>query len=233
MDLVAGTHGRAVWIADDLTGLQQLTADVRQQPAHLFAPRRATLWSRISLGRKQPNFLFRGENPPRAALLHSWFAEAPATAPKLTVATLDGTREWTTTLPREAGLHRTEWPLRFEPNDADRAALRATLGAAIARIRARIPRPANELPDFVTYTSWSNRLDELESQLAQADSDRRLNRIRDALRTEFARFAGGEPTFGHGLGRIEAGPGTYRVTLAVGQAEHTTTVTVRADPLGR
>ncbi len=38
-DLVAATHGRSFWILDDLTPLRQLSQDVADASAHLFAPR--------------------------------------------------------------------------------------------------------------------------------------------------------------------------------------------------
>ena len=37
-ELVAGTHGRAFWILDDLTLLRQMRSEVIGEPAHLFAP---------------------------------------------------------------------------------------------------------------------------------------------------------------------------------------------------
>ncbi len=40
-DLVLATHGRGVWILDDISSLQQLTPQVLAEPAHLFAPRAA------------------------------------------------------------------------------------------------------------------------------------------------------------------------------------------------
>jgi photosystem II stability/assembly factor-like uncharacterized protein len=40
-DLVISTYGRGFWILDDLTPLQQLTAEVAAKPAHLFPPRAA------------------------------------------------------------------------------------------------------------------------------------------------------------------------------------------------
>src|SRR4029079_5214879 len=43
-DLVAGTHGRSIYIADDITPLQQLTPSVLAAPAHLFEQRATTLW---------------------------------------------------------------------------------------------------------------------------------------------------------------------------------------------
>ncbi len=38
-DLIVGTHGRAFWILDDLTVLHQYTDDLADKSAHLFAPR--------------------------------------------------------------------------------------------------------------------------------------------------------------------------------------------------
>ena len=63
MDLVAGTHGRGIWILDDLTPLQQLTADVRARPVHLFEQKVATLWENRSRGGQRGHFWFGGENP--------------------------------------------------------------------------------------------------------------------------------------------------------------------------
>ena len=38
-DVIVATHGRSFWVLDDITSLRQLTGEVREQPAHLFAPR--------------------------------------------------------------------------------------------------------------------------------------------------------------------------------------------------
>src|SRR5262249_46911138 len=42
-DLVVGTHGRSLWILDDLTAVRGLTAQVASQDVHFFAPPPATL----------------------------------------------------------------------------------------------------------------------------------------------------------------------------------------------
>ncbi|MDQ4099414.1 MAG: glycosyl hydrolase, partial [Chloroflexota bacterium] len=41
-DLIAGTHGRSIWILDDLTPLRTLAAGVPDGVPHLFAPRETT-----------------------------------------------------------------------------------------------------------------------------------------------------------------------------------------------
>ena len=50
-DLIAGTHGRSIWILDDLTPLHHLNDDILAQAAHLFTPRDAL---------RRPGDLFEG-----------------------------------------------------------------------------------------------------------------------------------------------------------------------------
>ncbi|MGH7912836.1 MAG: glycosyl hydrolase, partial [Candidatus Dormibacteraceae bacterium] len=40
-DLVAATHGRSIWILDDLAGVRQHRAELREKRAHLYRPRTA------------------------------------------------------------------------------------------------------------------------------------------------------------------------------------------------
>jgi len=46
--LIAATHGRSLWILDDITPLQQLTPAVLESDAHLFQNKVATVWNAIS-----------------------------------------------------------------------------------------------------------------------------------------------------------------------------------------
>ncbi len=41
-DLVAGTHGRSIWILDDLGPIRQAAAELAKKPVHLYVPRTAT-----------------------------------------------------------------------------------------------------------------------------------------------------------------------------------------------
>src|SRR5690606_12731448 len=45
-DLVIGTHGRGIWILDDITPLEQLATASRTTIAHVFTPRPATTLNR-------------------------------------------------------------------------------------------------------------------------------------------------------------------------------------------
>jgi photosystem II stability/assembly factor-like uncharacterized protein len=69
-DLALATYGRGFWILDDLTPLQQTTAEVLAKNAHLFAPRDAYRFRNVS----QPAGVFydptAGRNPPFGAAIN-------------------------------------------------------------------------------------------------------------------------------------------------------------------
>jgi hypothetical protein len=44
-DLVVGTHGRSIWILDDITPYQEMSGQLLASDSHLFGARRATMWS--------------------------------------------------------------------------------------------------------------------------------------------------------------------------------------------
>jgi photosystem II stability/assembly factor-like uncharacterized protein len=74
-DLVVGTHGRSIWILDDLTPVREWSAEVAKEAAHLFSVRPATRWrydSPVSSHVKGP-----GANPPRGAVIDYWLKEKP------------------------------------------------------------------------------------------------------------------------------------------------------------
>lgn len=74
-DLILGTHGRALWIFDDATPLQQWTDEISAQPAHLFPIRKSlrfpTRFTRYGLGDKS----HKAPNPPTGALITYFLSE--------------------------------------------------------------------------------------------------------------------------------------------------------------
>ncbi|MFO0396183.1 MAG: WD40/YVTN/BNR-like repeat-containing protein [Gemmatimonadota bacterium] len=71
-DLVVGTHGRGFWILDDLTPLRDRT-ELAAQPAHLFAPQRATrVRDNMNPDTPLPPDEPTADNPPDGAVLHYW-----------------------------------------------------------------------------------------------------------------------------------------------------------------
>ncbi len=78
-DLVVGTHGRSIWVLDDITPLRQISAPTAAEPAHLFTPQAAI---RMRAGSSDGTPLPKGtpiaENPPTGAILDYWLKAAPA-----------------------------------------------------------------------------------------------------------------------------------------------------------
>jgi photosystem II stability/assembly factor-like uncharacterized protein len=133
-DLIAATHGRSLWILDDITPLQQLTPAVLQSDGHLFASKVATIWRAISRGATRGHFLFQGRNPLTIAqrppanspselqnsAAISFYLGAGATGTvRLDVESLDGARTFSVDLPAAPGLTRYMWNMRFGAAGAD------------------------------------------------------------------------------------------------------------------
>jgi len=116
-DLIVGTHGRSIWIVDDLTPLQALTAEVRAKDAHLFPPRPATQWLQdpqrgYNLGGAKN---FQGDSPEPGTAI-SYYLKAAASG-DVTITISDVTGEVVRTIDgtKEAGLNRVQWDLRGNP----------------------------------------------------------------------------------------------------------------------
>ncbi|MCA8955155.1 MAG: hypothetical protein KDC87_03720 [Planctomycetes bacterium] len=219
-DLVAGTHGRSIWILDDITALQQLAPRLRQAPLHLFRSRTATLWRRVPLGRKQPNSLFHGENPPSGALIHFLLGGTSAKRVTVTVEDAAGTHAWSTAVEAQPGITRIEWPLRFPSSDPERAAQRELLAWVVTELRARVGdgAPQRDLAD-------------LAARLGERAGDQALNEIRGALVARYAPYASRRGFFGRPIGPRAAAAGTYRVTVVAGDQRCVGELQVRDDPL--
>ncbi len=110
-DLILGTHGRSLYVLDDMTPISAMTSDVLNAAAHLFAIRAATVmqpWKDESYGAQRQ---FIGPNPPPGALV-SYHLKADAADVKLQVLDNAGkvVRELQGT--GRAGLNRVAWDLR-------------------------------------------------------------------------------------------------------------------------
>ncbi|MCC7053842.1 MAG: hypothetical protein IT355_11290 [Gemmatimonadaceae bacterium] len=113
-DLVLATYGRGFWILDDVTPLQQLSAEVVAKDAHLFAPRPVYRF-RMAEGPWAPfEDQVAGTNPRYGASLSYWLKSVPATPPVLTI--LDARDSVVRTLEATAlpGVNRVYWDLQSD-----------------------------------------------------------------------------------------------------------------------
>jgi photosystem II stability/assembly factor-like uncharacterized protein len=112
-DLIVATHARSVWIADDITPLQQATAEVRAQDAVLFDIRPAVLWLTDRQRGQQTGGqkAFSGENPPRGAAISYYLKSAPSGDVKIAIADATGRTLRTIDGTKRAGINRVTWNL--------------------------------------------------------------------------------------------------------------------------
>jgi len=113
-DLILGTHGRSIWLLDDMTPLQELSADMLAEDAHLFGSRRATIWSMGMDWPFQPA-VFVADNPPEGVPLRYYLRE-PAGEDAISLEILDGNEVIRTLEPsNETGIQEVVWDFRLEP----------------------------------------------------------------------------------------------------------------------
>jgi hypothetical protein len=115
-DLIVGTHGRSIWIIDDITPLQQM-ADATTAEVHLFDVRPATRWQNDIMkasGLGGASY-FRGQNPPGGTAISYLLKSPPSTDVKMTISNMRGevVREIAGT--KNAGINRVQWNLSPNP----------------------------------------------------------------------------------------------------------------------
>ena len=96
-DLIAATHGRGMWVLDDITSLRQLTDSVRSARVHLFPPDTAI---RFSGGHAFTRSA--GENPPAGVIVDYWLSSALVPSDSIKLEFLDAAGQVIRTFSGEA-----------------------------------------------------------------------------------------------------------------------------------
>ncbi len=138
-DLIAGTHGRGIWVLDDIEPLREASAQVAASAVHLYHPLPAV---RLRLsqyhGEARPPEVPHAANPPTGAVIDYWLGKAPHGPVTLAIYTAGGklVRRYSSNeipakmplpnfpsfwesqpniLPAQRGLNRFVWDLRYTP----------------------------------------------------------------------------------------------------------------------
>lgn len=152
-DLIAGSYGRAIWILDDITPLEQMRAEIANEAAHLFGPETAIRVHRdVNQDTPFPPEVPYALNPPQGAVIDYYLAQ-PAKTLELQILDSDGSlvRSYSNApippldqplppvqslwlrprlpLPASAGAHRVTWDLRYPTPPAIRFNYGDTMGA--------------------------------------------------------------------------------------------------------
>jgi photosystem II stability/assembly factor-like uncharacterized protein len=116
-DLILATHGRSLWVLDDVTALQQISDDVLSQPAYLFSMRPALRFDGgggrgggMGMGGNKP---FMGPNPAYGAPITYYLKDKGAAKIEVLDAAGKVIRDLGA-VPQDAGLNRVTWDLRYQ-----------------------------------------------------------------------------------------------------------------------
>ena len=114
-DLVIATHGRGVYIIDDLTPIRALTAATLEAKAALLPARPAAMTITANLQDFPGDDEFVGRNPREAAIITYWLKKRHIFG-DLKVEVYDHDGSLITTLPggKRVGINRVEWPMRLK-----------------------------------------------------------------------------------------------------------------------
>lgn len=141
-DLVVATHGRGLWILDNITALRGITPQVVSAQAHLFevAPAIRNLAWNMGPARPTPE---AGENPPGGVMIEYYLGDIPAGEVTLTILDSRGLeiRRFSSQaqggrgIPIQPGTNRFIWDMSYPdppeaPRDANLTGFEATSPAA-------------------------------------------------------------------------------------------------------
>lgn len=121
-DLIAGTHGRGLWILDDLTPLEHLAQTQRATQAVLLPVRTARtwyIWWWNGYGTHDDECCaaadqFSGADPPYGALI-TYYLPKPVSQATVRISDAAGRVIRTLSAAGTAGFHRMSWDLGVEP----------------------------------------------------------------------------------------------------------------------
>jgi len=114
-DLILATHGRGIWIVDDITPLRNLTADVMKQEAVFLPGRPAQQRLESNGGWAEGSASFAGPNPPEGAWI-TYYQSKRHIFGKMKLEVFDEKGKLVDTLPsnNRRGISRVEWSMRLK-----------------------------------------------------------------------------------------------------------------------
>ena len=116
-DLVIGTHGRGIWIMDDIAPLEELTPQVVASMAHLYSVRRATSYNAYRPQGWTPGII-EDPNPPMGARIRYYLGSE---VDDVSLAVTDAMGRTIRELPAQgaSGLNEVIWDLRLVEDGTD------------------------------------------------------------------------------------------------------------------
>ncbi len=153
-DLVVGTHGRSIWIFDDLTPLVEWSRSAPSTTAHLFPARPATIFQYWKDTSYRGQAAYAGENPPFGTLATYHLPEDVESA-QLEIVNAGGDTVRTLDVPAAAGMHRVTWDLRHPLSLAGGGGSGGGQAGGGAATSVPLPQPVNARGPFVSPGAYT------------------------------------------------------------------------------
>ena len=210
-DLIAGTHGKSIWILDDISPLRNLNFNSNK----IIPSRESTKWIKINTGRKQPYFEFRGENPPYGAIIN--FYSKTEIKGKITISNSSGSNLYKRDISLHNGLNRFIWPFELDRNSDE-----------LINYKTKFINLVDELKDVVIDKKNLKQYD-----FKNLNSFDEINKLRKSFLDDYGMYANGKKIFGDKLYEsYVVKPGKYKLFLELENGESfSEIISVREDPL--
>jgi photosystem II stability/assembly factor-like uncharacterized protein len=117
-DLIFGTHGRSIWVLDDITPLEQLGQDTLLSSAYLFDIRQATIFNPYNHKGNLGDKFFVAQNPDFGVMISYYLKEEAKKEAAITIQDSQGQKIRELKGPKKAGINRLAWDLRYGPPQA-------------------------------------------------------------------------------------------------------------------
>lgn len=116
-DLIIGTHGRSIYVMDDISPLEQLTTEKLQSEAFLFDPRPATQFYYNIIGGLWGAKVFKAKNPPFGASIAYYLKSYSGGEVKITIEDAKGRKVRELEGSSNPGINRVHWDLQHDPSE--------------------------------------------------------------------------------------------------------------------
>ncbi len=162
-EIVAGTHGRSLWIMD-VTALRQMTNDNMNESLHLYRPNTAYIW-RDKPSSSETIRAFQGQNPAFGTEIFYSFSRNVGKA-ELVIKDIRGMTIKEFAVDTSEGLHSVSWDLRADPSGRQRRGARLSPGKYLVELSVGMDRQLQTLtvsgdPEFPAVVSWGAEYDEM------------------------------------------------------------------------
>jgi photosystem II stability/assembly factor-like uncharacterized protein len=112
-DLVIATHGRSIYVLDDVRSFRELTPEIASKPAHLFSVRPTNgAYAPSGFSEWNGKGVYRGANPAEGALFTVWVKDFAGDEIKIAITNATGAPVANLKAPGVAGFTRLNWDLR-------------------------------------------------------------------------------------------------------------------------